>query len=93
MTSLLNPLNKLAAVDDNSREPNPTNIVDEDNMFFSNYIDPTKASRDNKIHTYGIRQSFRNSLGITISWSKSWRIRRTYLLLRPFIALDFGFLN
>ena len=40
MTSLLNPLNKLEAVDNNSSKPNPTNIVDEDNMFFSNYIDP-----------------------------------------------------
>ena len=30
MTSLLNDLNKLDAADNNSNEPNPTNIVAED---------------------------------------------------------------
>ena len=35
MTSLLNPLNKLEAVDNNTSEPNPTNVVDKDNMFFN----------------------------------------------------------
>ena len=39
MTSLLNPLDKLKAADNNSTEPDPTNIVDEDNVLFSKYID------------------------------------------------------
>ena len=34
MTSLLNPLDKLKAADNNLTEP----IVDEDNMFFDKYI-------------------------------------------------------
>ena len=43
MTSLLNPLDKLKAADNNSTEPDPTNIVDEDNVLFSKYIDPLEG--------------------------------------------------
>ena len=91
MTSPLNPLNKLEAADNTTTEPNPTNIVDEDNVFFYDYIDLKKASRDNKIYKYSTLQSFKDSLGRTVSWSKSWRRMRTYLLLGPFIASSFGF--
>ena len=40
MTSLLNNLDKLEAADNNNIEPDPTNVVDEDKMVFSRYIDP-----------------------------------------------------
>ena len=39
MTSLLNNLDKLEAADNNTIEPNSTNVVDEDKMVFSRYID------------------------------------------------------
>ena len=40
MTSLLNNLDKLEAADNKTNEPDPTNMVDEDKMVFSRYIDP-----------------------------------------------------
>ena len=40
MTSLLNPLDKLKAADNNSTEPDANNVDDEDNVFFNKYIDP-----------------------------------------------------
>ena len=43
MASLLNDLDKLEAADNNSTEPDPTNIVDEDNVLFSKYIDPLEG--------------------------------------------------
>ena len=88
MTSLLNPLNKLEAADNTTTEPDPTNVVDEDNMFFNDYIDLKMTSRDNRI---GIWLSFKDSHGKAVSWSKSWRRMRIYLLLGPFIASSFGF--
>ena len=39
MTSLLNPLDKLKAADNNSTEPNANNVDNEDNVFFNKYID------------------------------------------------------
>ena len=39
MTSLLNPLDKHKAADNNSTEPDPTILVFEDNVLFSKYID------------------------------------------------------
>ena len=39
ITSLLHNLDKLEAADNNTKEPNPTNVVDEDKMVFSRYID------------------------------------------------------
>ena len=38
MTSLLNPLNKLEAVDNNSSKPNPPNGVDEDDIFINDKL-------------------------------------------------------
>ena len=43
MTSLLNPLDKLEAADNNSIEPDPNNVVDEDKVFFSRYINPLEG--------------------------------------------------
>ena len=43
MTSLLNPLDKLKATDNNLTGPNPTNVVDENNVLFNKYIDPLEG--------------------------------------------------
>ena len=40
ITSLLNNLDKLEAADNNTKEPDPTIVFDEDKMVFSRYIDP-----------------------------------------------------
>ena len=52
MTSLLNPLNKLEAADNTTTEPDPTNVVGEENMFFNDYIDPKMTSRNSVIGTW-----------------------------------------
>ena len=44
MTFLLNPLDKLKAADNNSTEPNPNDVVVEDNMFFNKYIDQLEGN-------------------------------------------------
>ena len=50
MTSLLNNLDKLEAADNNIKEPDPTNVVDEEKMVtLVDILIHKKASRDNKI--------------------------------------------
>ena len=50
MTSLLNNLDKLEAAGNNTMEPKPTNVVDEDKMVtLVGILICKKASRDNKI--------------------------------------------
>ena len=49
MTSLLNNLDKLEAADNNTIEPDPTNVVDEDKWSLVDILICKKASRDNKI--------------------------------------------
>ena len=39
MTSLLNPLDKLKAADNNLTEPDANNVDDEDKVFINKYID------------------------------------------------------
>ena len=64
MTSLLNNLDKLEAADNNTKEPDPTNMVDEDKMVtLVDILICKKASRDNKILRSGTRQSFKYSVG------------------------------
>ena len=59
MTSLLNNLDKLEAADNNTIEPNPTNMVDEDKMVtLVDILICKKASRDNKILRSGTWRSF-----------------------------------
>ena len=48
MTSLLNNLDKLEAADNNTKEPNPTNVVDEDKMVtLVDILIHKNTSRDN----------------------------------------------
>ena len=66
MASLLNNLDKLQAADNNTKEPNPTNMVDEDKMV--NLVDiliKKKASRYNKILWSGTYQSLKDSVAST----------------------------
>ena len=58
MTSLLNNLDKLEAADNNTIEPDPTNVVDEDKWSLVDILICKKASRDNKILRSGTRRSF-----------------------------------
>ena len=58
MTSLLNNLDKLEAADNNTKEPDPTNVVDEDKWSLVDILICKKASRDNKILRSGTRRSF-----------------------------------
>ena len=45
MTSLLNNLVKLEVADKNTKEPDPTNMVDRDKMVFIRYIDPQEGKQ------------------------------------------------
>ena len=58
MTSLLNNLDKLEAADNNTIEPDPTNVVDEHKWSLVDILICKKASRDNKILRSGTRRSF-----------------------------------
>ena len=58
MTSLLNNLDKLEAADNNTIEPDPTNVVDEDKWSLVDILICKKASRDNKILRSGTWRSF-----------------------------------
>ena len=54
MTLLLNNLDELEAAENNTKEPDPTNVVDEDKMVsLVDILIHKKASRDNKILRYG----------------------------------------
>ena len=49
MTSFLNPLNKLEAVDNTTTECDPTTVIDVDNMFYKDYIDQKMTSMNSRI--------------------------------------------
>ena len=56
MNSLPNNLDKLEVADNNTKEPHPTNVVDEDKIVtLVDILIRKKASRDNKILRSGIQ--------------------------------------
>ena len=55
--------NNLEAADNNTKEPNPTNVVDEDKIVtLGDILIHKKARRGNKILRSGTWQSFKDSV-------------------------------
>ena len=92
MTLLLNNLDKLEAADNNTKEPDPTNMVDEDKMVtLVDILIHKKASRDNKILRSGTRQSFKDSVGLNYFLVKELENNDDVFAAEPFIASVLSF--
>ena len=92
MTLLLNNLDKLEAADNNTKEPDPTNMVDEDKMVtLVDILICKQASKDNKILRSGTWQSFKDGVASNCFLVEELEKNEDVFAAEPFIASGFRF--